>query len=95
MALLTRIEPQKNMNRWYRVSIQRSLFEPWVVVCSWGRRDSGYARMRVLAASSSEDAKAKASQVIARKLQRGYKVSVVKYGQEDRLISVAALRKNT
>jgi len=32
MSMLTRIEPENNMDRWYFVGIQSTLLEPWAVI---------------------------------------------------------------
>ena len=34
---MRRIEPEKNMRRFYAMSIQPTLFGEWAVVRSWGR----------------------------------------------------------
>jgi len=74
MTMLVRIEPEKNMNRWYSVSIQPTLLDPWAVVCAWGRWHTGYQRVRVLSAESPEAAEEMAAEVVAQKLHRGYLV---------------------
>jgi hypothetical protein len=35
-ALLKRFEPEENVNRWYLVHVQPTLFEPIAVICAWG-----------------------------------------------------------
>ena len=79
LTLMTRIEPEKNMDRWYSVSVQPTLLEPWAVVCAWGRRHTGYQRVRVVLADSSETAEEIAAGVVAQKLRRGYSVRRVPY----------------
>lgn len=36
-AYLRRIEPEKNMHRFYHVQIERTLFGEWCVIRRWGR----------------------------------------------------------
>ena len=75
MSMLTRIEPENNMDRWYFVGIQPTLFEPWAVTCAWGNRRTRYARMRSLPAESLEAAEEIADAIVARKVRRGYSVT--------------------
>ena len=75
MSMLTRIEPEKNMNRWYFVGIQPTLFEPWAVICAWGNRRTRYARMRSLPAESLEVAEEMADSIVAKKVRRGYLIT--------------------
>jgi len=63
-TLMTRIEPEKNMDRWYSVSVQPTLLDSVAVVCAWGRRHTGYQRVRVLLADSSETAEEIAAGVV-------------------------------
>jgi predicted DNA-binding WGR domain protein len=76
MALLVRIEPEKNMNRWYSVCVQRTLLDPVAVVCAWGNRRTNYLRTRVLPAGSLEEATELADDIVNRKIRRGYRVSI-------------------
>jgi len=73
-AHLIRIEPEKNMNRWYSVCVQPTLLDPAAVICAWGRRHTSYQRLRVLPADSLETAEEMAAEVVARKIRRGYSV---------------------
>jgi predicted DNA-binding WGR domain protein len=75
MSMLTRIEPENNMDRWYFVDIQPTLFEPWAVVCAWGNRRTRYARMRSLPAESLKAAEEIATDIVARKVRRGYLIA--------------------
>jgi len=75
MSMLTRIEPENNMDRWYFVGIQPTLFEPWAVVCAWGNRRTRYARMRSLPADSLEAAGKVADAIVAKKVRRGYLIT--------------------
>jgi predicted DNA-binding WGR domain protein len=40
MAFLTRIDPARNINRFYVVQVMPSLFGEWTVMREWGRRGS-------------------------------------------------------
>jgi predicted DNA-binding WGR domain protein len=40
MAFLTRIDPARNMNRFYVVTVTPTLFGDWAVLREWGRRGS-------------------------------------------------------
>jgi predicted DNA-binding WGR domain protein len=72
MSILTRIEPERSMDRWYFVGVQPTLLEPWAVICAWGNRRTRYARMRSLPAESLEVAEEIAATIVARKVRRGY-----------------------
>jgi len=39
MAFLARIDPTRNIDRFYVVQIMPSLFGDWTVMREWGRRD--------------------------------------------------------
>ena len=71
---MVRIDPEKNMNRWYSVAVQPTLLDPWAVICSWGNRRTSYQRVRVLPAESYDTAAATAKEIIARKTRRGYAI---------------------
>jgi predicted DNA-binding WGR domain protein len=73
-AVLTRVDPEKQMNRWYIVAVQASLLEPVVVLSAWGSRQSTYQRVRILAAASVADAQATADKLIRKKVRRGYQI---------------------
>ena len=75
MSMLTRTEPENNMDRWYFVGIQPTLLEPWAVICAWGNRRTRYARMRSLSAESLEAAEEIADSIVAKKVRRGYLVT--------------------
>jgi predicted DNA-binding WGR domain protein len=40
MAFLTRIDPTRNIDRFYIVEVMPSLFGDWTVLREWGRRGS-------------------------------------------------------
>jgi predicted DNA-binding WGR domain protein len=39
--ILHRIDPAKNMRRFYRLDVQRDLFGQWCLIREWGRIGSG------------------------------------------------------
>jgi predicted DNA-binding WGR domain protein len=70
--LLIRVDPSRKMNRWYRITVQATFFDPWNVVCEWGSRCTAYQRFCIIPAENPEDAWTLANQIAARKLRRGY-----------------------
>jgi predicted DNA-binding WGR domain protein len=74
MTFLIHIDPSKNLNRWYLVSIQATLFSPCAVVVAWGRRDNTFQRWRAIPVDSSEQAQVLAMRIVSNKIKRGYKV---------------------
>lgn len=71
---MVRIEPEKNMDRWYSVFVQPTLLDSVAVVCAWGNRRTNYLRMRVLPAESLEEATKLADDIVTRKIRRGYTI---------------------
>jgi hypothetical protein len=59
------------MNRWYKVTVQATLFDPWVVICEWGSRSNTYLRVRLLPTNSLEEATSLAERIIIRKIKQG------------------------
>jgi predicted DNA-binding WGR domain protein len=63
-SMLFRIDPERNMARFYKIDVQRTLFGEWAVVREWGRigrtgtvRSTPYARAEdALAASDRQRA---------------------------------------
>ena len=74
MIILHRVDPERNLYRWYSVHVQPTLLDPWAVVCAWGSLKSDYRRQRAIPCESQEDAERLALQIIARKQKRGYKI---------------------
>jgi predicted DNA-binding WGR domain protein len=75
MIVLIRYDPAENVNRWYAVGIQPTLFCQHAVLCGWGRRGSTYARWRILPAESHAQAGEMAEAIVAAKKKKGYKVA--------------------
>ena len=42
LTVLRRIDPDENMDRWYLVMIQATLFDPIAVVCQFGSRHTAW-----------------------------------------------------
>ena len=72
MIILVRHDPAKNVNRWYAVGVQPTLFCQHAVLCGWGRRGTAYARWRILPAESRKQAEELASEIVAEKRKKGY-----------------------
>jgi len=75
MIILIRHNPAKNVNRWYAVGIQPTLFCQHAVLCGWGRRGSAYARWRILPAEDHTQACEMAKAILAAKMKKGYQVA--------------------
>lgn len=68
---LTKIEPQANQYRFYRMEIVPGLFGDWGLVREWGRIDSG-GRVRTDWFVNEEDAKDARFELHMQKAKRGY-----------------------
>ena len=75
MIILTRHDPAENINRWYAVGIQPTLFCQHAVLCGWGRRGSAYARWRILPTEDRSQASEMAKAILAAKKRKGYQVA--------------------
>jgi predicted DNA-binding WGR domain protein len=69
---LTRIDPQKNMHRFYEVHVQSTLLDTHAVICTWGSVKSRYHRLRMIKTGTREEAERIARQIIERKTRKGY-----------------------
>lgn len=69
---LRRIDPDKNMARFYAIAIERTLFGDWAVVRRWGRIGTGGRAMETWFSEPSL-ALARADQHEAAKRRRGYR----------------------
>ena len=74
MIVLIRHDPAENVNRWYAVGVQSTLFCKHAVLCGWGRRGSTYARWRILPAENRTQAGEMARLIVAAKMKIGYQV---------------------
>jgi len=74
MNLLNRIDPERNMKRWYVVTVQPTLLDDCSVVCGWGRKGTAQQQWRALPVGTVEEAQGMAQQIVERKRGRGYEV---------------------
>jgi len=74
MTLLSHVEPTDNLNRWYLVFIQATLFFPCAVVIAWGRRDNDFQQWRAIPVDTPAHAQELASKIVKKKLRRGYQI---------------------
>lgn len=74
MILLNHVEPIENLNRWYLVSIQATLFFPCAVIIAWGRRDNDFQQWRAIPIETPAQAQELANRIVKKKLQRGYQI---------------------
>jgi len=74
IIVLIRHDPANNVNRWYAVGIQPTLFCKHAVVCGWGRRGSAFARWRILPVENHAQAGEMAKAILAEKIKKGYQV---------------------
>jgi predicted DNA-binding WGR domain protein len=72
MAFLTRIDPARNINRFYVVEVMPSLFGDWMVMREWGRRGSP-GTVRLSRYAMRNEAETAEQRTIKRRLQRGYR----------------------
>lgn len=68
---LTRVDASQNMARYYRMTVQPTLFGEWSVVREWGRIGRG-GQVRVMAYPSEVQAAEAMNAIGHVKLQRGY-----------------------
>ena len=69
--LLHRVNPARNEARFYLVSVQASLLDPYAVLRAWGRL-GGQQRSMVSPCASAEEAEILAERLVRRRLRRGY-----------------------
>jgi predicted DNA-binding WGR domain protein len=73
MTLLHRRDPERNMARFYAVSIERSLFGDFMLVRQWGRIGSR-GRMQSEWFASAAEAAGSGNRLLQTKRNRGYQV---------------------
>jgi predicted DNA-binding WGR domain protein len=71
MAYLTRIDPTRNIDRFYLVDITPTLFGEWTVLREWGGRGSP-GTLRLDSYRRHDDAQSAGQRTIKRRLQPGY-----------------------
>lgn len=68
---LTRLDASQNMARYYRMTVQPTLFGEWSVVREWGRLGRG-GQVRVMPYPSEKEAAEAMTHIEQQKLRRGY-----------------------
>ena len=71
---MKRVEPIEQMDRWYMVIVQATLFEPVAVICAWGSRHTSYQQVRIISVRDEAEARALAGKIVAIKQRRGYEI---------------------
>ena len=71
MAFLTRVDPTRNINRFYVVQVMPTLFGDWSVMREWGWRGSP-GTVRLSSYRERNEAETAERRTIKRRLQRGY-----------------------
>ncbi len=74
MTLMNWIVQSENLNRWYLVSIQSTLFFSCAVIIAWGRRDNSFQQWRAIPVESLDQAQELADRIVKKKLRRGYRI---------------------
>jgi predicted DNA-binding WGR domain protein len=69
--LLHRIDPARNMRRFYRLEVAPDLFGRWCLVAEWGRIGRA-GRLRMMAYESAADAQEALAKQRRIKERRGY-----------------------
>jgi predicted DNA-binding WGR domain protein len=72
MAFLTRIDPARNIDRFYIVDVTPTLFGEWALVREWGRRGSP-GTVRLSSYQRRNEAETVEQRTIKRRLQHGYR----------------------
>jgi len=68
---LYRMDPGQNMQRYYRLDVQRDLFGAWCVIREWGRVGSA-GQLRTLPCETEAQALRAFEKQLKRKQRRGY-----------------------
>lgn len=69
---LERIDPERNLWRWYHLSVQPTLFGDWMLLRQWGRIGNRHGQARMTFFDDEADARLALSAFAARKHRRGY-----------------------
>ncbi|WP_313292044.1 WGR domain-containing protein [Rhizobium rhizoryzae] len=68
---LTRVDSEQNMARFYRMSLQPTLFGEWAVVREWGRIGRG-GQVKAVAFATEAEADTALRALSTTKLRKGY-----------------------
>ena len=72
--LLKKVDAANNVNRWYAVFIQATLFDKIAVITAWGSLETSYQQTRSEPADTKELALRRADEIIQSKIKRGYQI---------------------
>jgi hypothetical protein len=72
MDTLLRINPQKNMYRWYSVGVQNALVDGIAVLVGWGSLKSSFQQWRSYKLRTLEEADTLKDKIIENRLKNGY-----------------------
>jgi len=86
MVFLTRIDPTRNINRFYVVEVMPSLFGDWTVMREWSRRGSP-GIMRLSSYARCNEAETAERRTIERRLAHGYSAEVIRSCRSAALLS--------
>ena len=79
MIYLTKIDPVKNMARFYALDVQPTLFGEWALVKEWGRIGrAGQGRSSLY--GEKDQAEAGLAREVGRRIRRGYKEGLFSKG---------------
>lgn len=70
---LTHVDPERNMARFYTMSVQPTLFGECSVVREWGRIGTG-GQVRETHHTTPQEAQTFAAQILRQKIRKGYKI---------------------
>jgi predicted DNA-binding WGR domain protein len=69
-----RVDPERNIRRWYTIAWGPTLFGNWAVVRSWGRVGTNWAQCKSEMFDDDEAAYTQAQALTQRRLRRGYRL---------------------
>lgn len=72
MIYLTKVDPERNMKRYYRVMVQTTILGEWCLVRAYGRIGRSERIMPPVVCADEAAATRAAERLVARKKRRGY-----------------------
>jgi predicted DNA-binding WGR domain protein len=69
-----KVDPERNVRRWYTVAWGPTLFGNWAVVRSWGRVGADWAQCKSEVFEDDDAACIEAEAQVKRRLRRGYRL---------------------